>query len=130
MAKVVDNANLVTGYSLVPNYASMFRLAGENDAESIFEIQGTGSIPAKGIAGYSNTQGARGAGGWGWGFNTQSLVNAYEPGDVRKNATIIFAGTTLYDGRVVPTTVETLDITLKYSSALLMLGKRMLISNI
>jgi hypothetical protein len=35
------------GYSLVPNYASMFRLAGENDAESIFEIQGTGSIPAK-----------------------------------------------------------------------------------
>jgi hypothetical protein len=85
MAKVVDNANLVTGYSLV-NYASMFRLAGENDAESIFEIQGTGSIPAKGIAGYSNTQGARGAGGWGWGFNTpsQSLVNAYEPGDVRK----------------------------------------------
>jgi hypothetical protein len=28
------------GYSLVPNYASMFRLAGENDAESIFEIQG------------------------------------------------------------------------------------------
>jgi hypothetical protein len=48
VAKVVDNANLVTGYSLVPNYASMFRLAGENDAESIFEIQGTGSIPAKG----------------------------------------------------------------------------------
>jgi hypothetical protein len=43
----VDNANLVTGYSLVPNYASMFRLAGENDAESIFEIQGTGSIQQK-----------------------------------------------------------------------------------
>jgi hypothetical protein len=51
----------------------MFRLAGENDAESIFEIQGTGSIPA-GIAGYSNTQGARGAGGWGWGFNTPLKV--------------------------------------------------------
>ncbi|MBU2062054.1 MAG: RagB/SusD family nutrient uptake outer membrane protein, partial [Bacteroidetes bacterium] len=29
---VVDNCNLVTGYSLVANYASMFRLAGENDA--------------------------------------------------------------------------------------------------
>ena len=118
--KVVDNANLVTGYSLVSNYASMFRLAGENNAESIFEIQGTGSIPAKGIAGYSNTQGARGAGGWGWGFNTpsQSLVNAYEPGDVRKNATIIFAGTTLYDGRVVPTTVENPRYNFKaYSSA-------------
>ncbi|WP_016989809.1 RagB/SusD family nutrient uptake outer membrane protein [Flavobacterium sp. ACAM 123] len=118
--KVVDNANLVTGYSLVPNYASIFRLAGENDAESIFEIQGTGSIPAKGIQGYSVTQGARGAGGWGWGFNTpsQSLVNAYESGDVRKNATIIFAGTTLYDGRVVPTTVENPRYNFKaYSSA-------------
>jgi hypothetical protein len=49
----------------------------------------------------------------GFQYTSQSLVNAYEPGDVRKNATIIFAGTTLYDGRVVPTTVETLDITLK-----------------
>jgi hypothetical protein len=35
----------------------------------------------------------------------------------------------LYDGRVVPTTVETLDITLKPTLLLiLMLGKRMLIS--
>ncbi|MFV5685911.1 RagB/SusD family nutrient uptake outer membrane protein [Flavobacterium sp. GB2R13] len=118
--KVVDNCNLITGYSIVPNYASMFRLAGENDAESIFEIQGTGSVPAKGISGYSATQGARGNGGWGWGFNTpsQSLVNAYETGDVRKNATIIFAGTTLYDGRVVPTTVENPRYNYKaYSSA-------------
>ncbi|SHM25948.1 RagB/SusD family nutrient uptake outer membrane protein [Flavobacterium xinjiangense] len=118
--KVVDNCNLVTGYSIVPNYASMFRLAGENDAESIFEIQGTGSTPAKGISGYSNTQGARGNGGWGWGFNTpsQSLVNAYEAGDVRKNATIIFRGTTLYDGRVVPVTVENERYNYKaYSSA-------------
>jgi hypothetical protein len=39
-------------------------------------------------------------------------VNAYEPGDVRKTP-LLFCGTTLYDGRVVPTTVETLDITLK-----------------
>lgn len=118
--KVVDNCNLVAGYSIVSDYASMYRLAGENDAESIFEIQGTGSVPAKGISGYSNTQGARGAGGWGWGFNTPSvsLVNAYEEGDVRKEATIIFAGTTLYDGRVVPLTVENPRYNYKaYSSA-------------
>jgi hypothetical protein len=58
-------------------------------------------------------------------------VNAYEPGDVRKTPLLFFAGTTLYDGRVVPTTVETLDITLKPTLLLiLMLGKRMLISNI
>ncbi len=106
--KVVDNCNLVTGYSISPDYAKMFRLEGENDGESIFEINGVGSVPAKGIEGYSASQGARGAGGWGWGFNTpsQSLLNAYEAGDLRKNATIIFRGTTLYDGRVVPNTVE------------------------
>lgn len=118
--QVIDNCNLVSGYSISSNYATMFQLAGENDNESIFEIQGIGSNPAKGIQGYSVSQGARGAGGWGWGFNTpsQSLVNAYEAGDVRKNATIIFAGTTLYDGRVVPTTVENPRYNYKaYSSA-------------
>lgn len=106
--KVVDNCNLVTGYSISPDYAKMFRLEGENDGESIFEINGVGATPAKGIEGYSNTQGARGAGGWGWGFNvpSQSLLNAYESGDVRKAATIIFRNSTLYDGRVVPSTVE------------------------
>jgi len=118
--KVVDNCNLVIGYSIVPDYGSMFRLAGENGAESIFEIQGTGSVPIKGIQNYSVSQGARGAGGWGWGFNTpsESLLNAYEVGDLRKNATIIFAGSTLYDGRVVPTTVENPRYNYKaYSSA-------------
>ena len=118
--KVVDNCNKVTGYSIVSDYASMFKATGKFDAETIFEIYAQGAVPAKGIEGYSNTQGARGAGGWGWGFNTpsQSLVNAYEPGDVRKNATIIFRGTTLYDGRVIPTTVENERYNYKaYSSA-------------
>ncbi|PTT13139.1 RagB/SusD family nutrient uptake outer membrane protein, partial [Flavobacterium sp. HMWF030] len=106
--QVVDNCNLITGYSLNPSYAKMFRLEGENDIESMFEINGHGAVPTKGIQGYSNVQGARGAGGWGWGFNTPSLslLNAYEAGDVRKDATIIFRNTTLYDGRVVPATVE------------------------
>jgi hypothetical protein len=118
--KVIDNCDLVTGYSLVPDYALMYRLAGEFGTESIFEIQGVGSTPAKGIQQYSQVQGARGSGGWGWGFNTpsQSLVDAYEPGDVRKDATIIFAGTTLYDGRVVPATVDNPRYNYKaYSSA-------------
>lgn len=100
--KVIDNCNLVTGYSISPDYAKMFRLEGENDGESIFEINGVGSIPVRGISGYSNTQGVRDS--WGWGFNqpSQSLLNAYEPGDLRKDGTIIFRGTTLYDGTKVP----------------------------
>ncbi|MDW8852632.1 RagB/SusD family nutrient uptake outer membrane protein [Flavobacterium sp. MMLR14_040] len=103
---VVDNCNQVTGYIISPDYAKMFRLEGENDGESIFEINGNGAVPARGIQGYSNTQGVRDA--WGWGFNqpSQSLVNAYEAGDVRKDATIIFRGTTLYDGRVIPVISE------------------------
>jgi hypothetical protein len=118
--QVVDNANKVTGYSIVSDYASMFKATGKFDSESIFEIYAQGLAPAKGIEGYSNTQGARGAGGWGWGFNTpsESLVNAYESGDVRKAATIIFRGSTLYDGRVVPNTVENERYNYKaYSSA-------------
>jgi len=118
---VIDNCNLVSGYSLVANYASMFRLEGENDSESIFEIQGTGLASApQGIKQYSQTQGARGTGGWGWGFSTpsESLVNAYEANDVRKNATIMFRGETLYDGRVVPANADNLRYNYKaYSSA-------------
>src|SRR5690606_663491 len=47
----------------------------------------------------------------GWGFNTPStnLINAYEPGDLRRDATIIFIdnsgthqGTVLWDGFRVP----------------------------
>jgi starch-binding outer membrane protein, SusD/RagB family len=117
---VLTYTDQITGYSLTPSYAEIFKITGENNQESIFEIQGKAANPAKGIQGYSATQGARGAGGWGWGFNTpsESLLNAYESGDERMNATIIFAGTTLYDGRVVPTTVENPRYNYKaYSSA-------------
>lgn len=120
--QVVDNCNLVTGYSLTPTFADIYKITGENNQESIFEIQGKGGQDQPGIQQYSQTQGARGAGGWGWGFNTpsQSLVDAYNAqGDtVRRNATIIFRNSTLYDGRVVPSTVENPYYSYKaYSSA-------------
>ncbi len=107
-SQVVSYANQISGYSLTPTYAEIFKVSGEFNQESLFEINGWGSDPAKGIQQYSQTQGARGAGGWGWGFNipSASLLNAYETGDTRKAATIIFAGQTLYDGRVVPATVN------------------------
>ena len=45
---------------------------------------------------WGTEQGVRGSGDWnlGWGWNnpTQNLVNAYEPGDPRKAATILFSG--------------------------------------
>lgn len=105
---VIDFSNQISGYSLVTNYSSIFKLEGEFNNESLFEINGYGGEPKRGIQQYGQTQGARGSGGWGWGFNTPSasLLQAYEVGDVRKDATIITAGQTLYDGRLVPLTVS------------------------
>jgi starch-binding outer membrane protein, SusD/RagB family len=87
-------------YNLETNYTRIFQDAGENGPESIFEIQayvgpaGTNSN----FSFYATSQGVRGsdADGWnlGWGWNTpaQSLVDAYEAGDPRKNKTILFSG--------------------------------------
>lgn len=108
--EVVNNCNLVTGYSLTDDFAEIYKVSGENNAESIFEIQGKGEAPGKGIQQYSQVQGATGAGGWGWGFNgpSQGLVDAFNAeGDTeRRNATVIFRNSTLYDGRIVPATVN------------------------
>jgi hypothetical protein len=87
-------------YSLISNYSLIWREAGEFSAESIWEVNAIGTTPNLGINGYFLVQAPRGANGLGWGFNTpsQDLVNAYEAGDVRKAATIMFAGQTLWDG--------------------------------
>lgn len=100
MAGEVISSNV---YDLLPDYAQVWRETGENGKESIFEIQATLS---NGITDYTNVQGPRGTPDLGWGFNTpsQGLVNAYEPGDLRKDATIIFVPSVLWDGQVAPTT--------------------------
>lgn len=107
MAQAVLNSG---EYGLEPDYATIWRVSTENGQESLFEFQGRGVELAHGIQQYSQTQGARGTSGWGWGFNTptQNLVDAYdaEGDEIRKNATIIFRGETLYDGRVVGQGVE------------------------
>lgn len=98
------------GYGLEPDYATIWRASTENGIESLFEVQARGEAVAHGVQQYSETQGARGTGGWGWGFNTpsQNLVDAFnaEGDNIRRDATIIFRGETLWDGRLVPETVE------------------------
>ncbi len=90
-------------YDLEPNFIDIFKQSHENGVESIFEIQGRGTEPQDGPSDYFITQGARGEGGWGWGFNTPSenLVNSFESGDERLAGTVIFRGDTLYDSRPV-----------------------------
>jgi hypothetical protein len=89
-------------YSLLADYDKLFREAGEFSSESIWEINCKGSAPAKAIEGYFVVQAPRGAGGLGWGFNTptQTLINAFEAGDVRKAATFFSRGDVLWDGYV------------------------------
>ena len=87
-------------YSLYNSYYGIFKDAGENCGESIFEIQA--HVSANGAVrnecGYATTQGVRAstASGWnlGWGWNTptEDLVAAYQSGDVRKGSTILFSG--------------------------------------
>lgn len=90
-------------YSLMNNYADVWKEIGENGPESIYEVQAT---LTKGLQDYTNVQGPRGTPDLGWGFNSPSLslVNSFDAGDIRKNASIIFVPSVLWDGFVAPTT--------------------------
>lgn len=95
------------GYQLFGDFEKLFRIENENSVESIFEIQAA-LIPNNSAASnsqYSQVQGVRGSNGGGWGFNvpTQSLVDEYENGDPRMDATIIFRGETTPEGDAIPT---------------------------
>ncbi len=106
------NAVMSSGvYSLFPDFEKSFRIENENNSEEIFEIQ-CPSIPNNNAADnsqYSQLQGVRGiangAGGFGINVPTAALVAAFEPGDPRLNATVIFAGSTTAEGDVIPATV-------------------------
>lgn len=83
-------------YSLEPNLVDLFEIEGDNGVESIFEIQQLVTNSTNYADNYYISQGVRGTGVWniGWGFNvpTQTLVDAFEDGDTRKNNTILYSG--------------------------------------
>jgi hypothetical protein len=93
-------------YALFPNYEQMFRVANNNSSESVFEIQcaAVPSNPAAETSQYSQVQMPRGVSWGGWGFNvpTQNLVNEFEKGDARLNATVIIPGVATAEGDIVP----------------------------
>lgn len=90
------------GYGLLPTYASVFSSTNKNSVESIFEVQymagasgGQQSsfiylflprttdtkLITSGVTTNNSTSG-------GWNVPTQDLLNAYEPGDTRLDASI------------------------------------------
>lgn len=102
------NQVMALGYALFPDYEQLFRVPNENSTESVFEIQAA-LIPGNSAASnsqYSQVQGVRASVGGGWGFNvpTATLAAAYEPGDPRRDATIIFRGETTPEGDAIPAT--------------------------
>lgn len=101
--QMAGNVIATGNYSLMPNYADVWKEVGENGPESIFEIQATLD---RGLDNWCWVQGGRGTPDFGWGFNSPSttLFNSYEPGDTRRAATIMISGQTLWDGFVTPVT--------------------------
>lgn len=91
-----------TQYSLTPNYAAIFETEGENNNESVFELQasfGNAETTTEAIGSHSPTcQGVRTNNllngtttiVWGWGYNnaTQDLVNEFEVQDPRLSSTV------------------------------------------
>ena len=87
-----------TQYTLVPNYNNIFTVAGENNSESVFEIQYIAEGTSDGFNGMGFSRGTltptmtrpRWASQEGWGFNrpTQELYDEFEPGDPRRDAAI------------------------------------------
>lgn len=90
--------------SLSTPYGEMFTEANEFGEESVFEVY-CEEKPAEQIylgSQFSEIQGIRGIPNLGWGFNapSQALMDAYEQGDPRKEASVIADGDVL-DGRKV-----------------------------
>jgi len=103
-----DNALAVINsnqYSLFPSYTRIFSRTGENGPGSIFEVQTAAYEIGGGGSQYNEVQGVRGTPNLGWGFNNPSddLISAFEPGDPRREATILYVGEVLPDGSDVVT---------------------------
>lgn len=93
-------------YSLMTRYGDNFLPVGEHGVESIYETSAVASqaaIVGPGATPFNMIQGVRGVPNLGWGFNRPSddLVASYEPGDPRRQATIIYVGEVLPDGSTI-----------------------------
>jgi len=106
------NQVLTLGYSLVPNYADVFDPQKKNGPESVFDIQYQGGNDLGEWSSFIYTFAPRlSAGavtGWpqsnpgGWNIPTNDIINAYETGDKRKDASIGLDFKSPVTGDVVP----------------------------
>ena len=90
----------VTGYSLLPVYADIYKPANKNNPESIFEIQYLGSVsglssnfmyqfaPFNSGTAVTLDPGTNLSFTSGWNTPTKDMIDAYEAGDVRKGVSL------------------------------------------
>ena len=117
-AKTLTDQIISSGeYALLPNYEDVFKMENENNEEIVFSIQfketGNGDYGDDNegtmLCVYMETRNHPFSGIGGWGFNcpTQELVDQYEEGDPRMEATIIHDGETLWEGTPDESTFDT-----------------------
>ena len=100
-AEALTALRKVTGYSLMPTYASIFLTTNKNNAESVFEIQyystaGTNLssnfmyqfAPFNSGTAVTQDPGTNLSFGSGWNTPTTDLINSYEAGDLRKDVSL------------------------------------------
>ncbi|MGB0880233.1 MAG: RagB/SusD family nutrient uptake outer membrane protein [Polaribacter sp.] len=101
-ATVLENLILNGPHDLVSNYNSIFEHVGENNIESVFEVQYTelegagfgclqcseGNV-AVGFSGVRNYTGPDFTSGFSFNVPVQEVVDAFEVGDLRKNVAIL-----------------------------------------
>jgi len=118
-ADVIPLCQQVTqlGYTLDANYSDNFDPAHKNGPESIFEVQYSGQTNygffddlnqaswTSTFMGPRNTTFVGGA--YGWNQPTQEFVDSYEPGDKRKDQTILYQGGPDFYGNVYSSTYST-----------------------
>jgi len=100
--KAYETSNQVMsmGYDLDPDFNHVFRIGGEFGKESVFEVNCECSTQFGGSQ-YAEVQGVRNQFGWGFFTPSQALENAFEPGDIRKELTILRNGETTPEGDLI-----------------------------
>ncbi len=98
--ETVDAIESLGQYRLLDDFGLLFRVAGDNDAESIWELQhARGLQPTQGN--YLNVWLAPRLdnGGFGFALPTENLKDAFEPGDPRLDVTLGYVGGSWFNGR-------------------------------
>ncbi len=101
-ANVLEEVIISGNYSLVPDFYSIWEMEGENGPESVFEVQytdvqgagfdclqcseGNVAVGFQGVRGY---EGPHFSPGFSFNVPVQKAVDAFQPGDLRKGATIL-----------------------------------------